>query len=131
MKNRLILLAVVPAIFALNACMVVVDGDKRGRSTQGSSWERIEQANRDAIARLDIGRSLNSVLSDMGTPEFDEKLALTSGAYRVLYYRTHRVASDGMTTRDECTPLVFRDGELIGWGESQVKVLLLPADSLT
>ena len=31
--------------------------------------------------------------------------------------RTHRTHSDGDTTRDETTPLVFEDGKLVGIGE--------------
>jgi hypothetical protein len=34
-----------------------------------------------------------------------------------LFYRTQRKHSDGETTRDETTPLVFRDNRLIGWGD--------------
>jgi hypothetical protein len=39
----------------------------------------------------------------------------------VLLYRTRLVREDGRTTRDETTPLVFVDGELVGWGESAVE----------
>ncbi|WP_279513250.1 DUF3192 domain-containing protein [Idiomarina aquatica] len=31
--------------------------------------------------------------------------------------RTHRTHADGMTTRDECTPIVFIDDKLTGTGE--------------
>jgi hypothetical protein len=36
---------------------------------------------------------------------------------QVLYYRTRRVDDDGITTKNECTPLVFINNELVGWGE--------------
>ena len=35
---------------------------------------------------------------------------------RVLFYRTNHKHSDGETTRDETTPLVFRNDQLVGWG---------------
>ena len=34
----------------------------------------------------------------------------------VLFFRTRHRHSDGETTPDETTPLVFVDGELVGWG---------------
>jgi hypothetical protein len=41
---------------------------------------------------------------------------MDGATYQVLYYRTHRTHSDGETTKDETTPLVFKDSALIGWG---------------
>lgn len=131
MKNSHMLFVLIPVVFVLNACVVVVDGDKNTKSSRSTSWEQIEQTNRDEIARLNSGQSLSTVMNTMGTPDFDESLELESGTYRVLYYRTHRKVADGMTTRDECTPLVFRNGELVGWGDNQIKVLLLTTNSLT
>ena len=43
--------------------------------------------------------------------------------YEVLFFRTHRTHSDGETTKDECTPLVFRDGVLIGFGDKAYRQL--------
>jgi len=33
-----------------------------------------------------------------------------------LFYRTRRTEADGETSRDETTPLVFKNNELVGWG---------------
>jgi hypothetical protein len=41
----------------------------------------------------------------------------------VLFYRTHRRDGDGVTTKDECTPLVFKNGLLIGWGDAAYQAL--------
>lgn len=131
MKNSHMLFVLIPVVFVLNACMVVVDGDKSSKSSRSNSWEQIEKTNRDEIARLESGQALSTIMNTMGTPDFDESLKLGSETYRVLYYRTHRKVADGMTTRDECTPLVFRNGELVGWGDNQIKVLLEQARSLT
>jgi len=30
---------------------------------------------------------------------------------------------DGITTKDECTPLVFRNGNLVGWGDSAYSLM--------
>ena len=35
---------------------------------------------------------------------------------QVLFYRTNHKHSDSGTTRDETTPLVFRNDQLAGWG---------------
>ncbi|HET8817399.1 MAG TPA: DUF3192 domain-containing protein, partial [Pseudidiomarina sp.] len=56
----------------------------------------------------------------LGTPNFSELWTVDGDKYRVLYYRTHRVDSDGETTKDECTPLVFVNGSLVGTGDLAV-----------
>ncbi|RUO36658.1 hypothetical protein CWE11_00080 [Aliidiomarina sanyensis] len=107
----------------LTGCVVAVGGDTRSSRGTESNWERQEQKNREAIAKLSPGASVNSVMRTMGTPDFDEFVVVDDRSYRVLYYRTHRVTADGMTTRDECTPLVFLNGELVGWGESKLRLI--------
>lgn len=111
------------AVFALSGCMVVVDGDKHRGGESQSEWESRQSENRDHIADLELGNSLDRVLNTMGTPDFDEQLMVDDTRYRVLYYRTQWVKGDGRTTRDECTPLVFADGELQGWGESKLRMI--------
>ncbi|PKL94995.1 MAG: hypothetical protein CVV18_07155, partial [Gammaproteobacteria bacterium HGW-Gammaproteobacteria-8] len=51
-------------------------------------------------------------------PAFSEAFTIDGVAHRVLFYRTQRVEGDGVTTRDETTPLVFVEGRLAGWGET-------------
>src|SRR5690606_30297379 len=82
-----------------------------------SSWEQAERDNRAAIANLQAGVSIAEVRNRMGTPDFTDTLTRDEHYYQVLYYRTHRQHGDGVTTRDECTPLVFRDDKLVGSGE--------------
>lgn len=98
----------------LSGCVIVVDGDKK--ITTEPSTSQIEKNNRAAIAGLNLGHSPQHVLTLLGTPDFDEQI----GDYRVLYYRTQRVTKDGLTTKDECTPLVFEENALIGWGERKL-----------
>ncbi|WP_408057215.1 DUF3192 domain-containing protein [Veronia nyctiphanis] len=38
-------------------------------------------------------------------------------SYKVLFYRTHYVKGDGHDTKDECTPVIFADEKLLGWGD--------------
>ena len=42
---------------------------------------------------------------------------------QVLFYRTHHQKSDGKTTKDECTPLVFKQNRLTGWGDKAYQYL--------
>lgn len=119
MKKLAFLSAGVLSLSLLTGCIVVVDGDKRVENQ--STTEQREESNRTAIANLDLGSSPAVVLNKMGTPDFDERMNNGDVEYRVLYYRTQRVKGDGMTTKDECTPLVFANGALIGWGEGKLE----------
>lgn len=98
-------------LLPLSACVVIADGDS---DHDRSDHTKIERHNRDGIAGLSTGMSRVDVTSKMGTPDFDDQL--TDG-HRVLFYRTQRKHGDGMTTRDECTPLIFSNDKLIGWGQ--------------
>ena len=122
MKRLSMVAAGLLSVSLLSGCIVVVDGDKRVKRDRTSTEQR-EEDNRAAIARLELGSSPRAVLDTMGTPDFDERISADGVEYRVLYYRTHRVKGDGITTKDECTPLVFANGALLGWGESKLGVI--------
>lgn len=82
------------------------------------TWQEREIFNRKHIGQLELGTSNEEVLRLLGPPDISEAHPTDDGEILVLFYRTHRVRSDGMTTRDETTPLLFRNGELIAWGET-------------
>ncbi|QOC22646.1 DUF3192 domain-containing protein [Wenzhouxiangella sp. AB-CW3] len=112
--SRVLVLGLVTVL--LGGCVFSVGGS-RGSSGE-SDWQQIERENRAAIARLSKGMYVDEVRSRMGTPDFLESFSRADYDYQVLFYRTHRVKADGMTTRDETTPLIFADGLLVGWGEA-------------
>ncbi len=112
--SRIVVLGLVSVLLA--GCVVSVGGS-RGSSGE-SDWQQVERENREAIARLNKGMYVEEVRSRMGTPDFLESFSRDGHAYQVFFYRTHRVKADGMTTRDETTPIVFEDGFLVGWGEA-------------
>lgn len=115
MKHLPILLALLsPAV--LSGCVVSVGGDSDSRYS--SDWEEREFNNRKHIANLEREMSYESVVRKLGVADFNELHQKDDGVYRVLFYRTQRTMDDGITSKDECTPLVFRDGILIGWGDS-------------
>ena len=104
------------SVVLLSACVVSV-GENRGPSGE-AAWQQAERENREAIARLSTDMHIEDVRRQMGTPDFLESLTVDGVPHQVLFYRTHRVHADGLTTRDETTPLIFENGFLVGWGET-------------
>lgn len=62
--------------------------------------------------RLRVGMTKEQVLKIMGEPLSGETFCKPD----VWFYQTKTVWADGLTTEDECIPLVFSDGKLSGWG---------------
>lgn len=120
MKKTLIAAALVLPL-ALSGCVISVDGD--GEYSHHSDWQDREHKNRKHIANLETNTDISSIKSRMGTPDFNESHPKGDDQFQVLYYRTQRMDGDGVTTKDECTPLVFKNGLLIGWGESAYAML--------
>ena len=54
------------------------------------------------------------VLNIMGRPLSDELYSKPD----VWFYQVQTVWADGLDTRDECMPLVFENGKLVGWGNN-------------
>lgn len=109
------LLLAFSAPVVLSGCVISVDGNDRNHA---SEWEEREQNNRKHISNLQQGAAFEAIARKMGVADFSEMHQKDDGVYRVLYYRTQRTMDDGVTTKDECTPLVFKNGALVGWGDS-------------
>lgn len=116
MKKR-ILLAALSLPVLLSGCVVSVGGDGEYDSDYHYSYKSLEKKNRAHIADFTTDMSISAVKSKMGVPDFNEMYQRGDDNVQVLFYRTQRNEGDGMTTKDECTPLVFKNGVLIGWGE--------------
>ncbi len=108
------------AISTLSGCVVKVGGDGDWDSGHQSSWEQQQDRNRRNLEQINLGMTVNQVRVIMGTADFNEVYQQEEGVVQVLYYRTHRLKGDGVTGKDECTPVVFRDGTVTGWGEAAV-----------
>jgi outer membrane protein assembly factor BamE (lipoprotein component of BamABCDE complex) len=102
-------------LFASLSGCVVVNG--KHHSWSDGDWKDEQRDNRQAISELEIGLARNQVVGQLGTPNFSEAFTRDGDEFRVLSYRTRHRHSDGETTRDETTPLVFKNDKLIGWGE--------------
>lgn len=116
MKNKLTPLAAFAMAFAISGCSVNIGGGAQ-RSASDADWRVQQEQNREYIHHLEMGTSIGQVERDLGLPHFSEAFARGNNEYRVHFYRTHHMRSDGKTTRDETTPVVFENGYLIGWGE--------------
>ena len=97
---------------SLSGCIVIGDRD----DWNDNDWEETQQDNREVISDLELYSGLSNVRLKLGAPNFSEAFTHSGDQYRVLYYRTQHRHSDGDTTKDETTPLVFKNDKLIGWG---------------
>lgn len=119
MGNRFRIVLAGLLVTALAGCAVTVnDGAGAGHE---SDWRERQENNRDEIARLEIGMSLAEVRERLGRPDITEAFMRDGTEFRIYHYRTQHRRGDGKTTRDETTPLVFRDGRLEGWGDTLLR----------
>ncbi len=102
---------------SLSGCIIVGDRDNH------EEWRLEQRENRETISELELGTSRDRVLTLMGAPAFSEAFTRNGNDYQVLYYRTQHRHSDGDTTKDETTPLVFKNDRLAGWGEEALAEL--------
>ncbi len=63
-------------------------------------------------ANLRVGMNKAQVIEVMGEPVKDEEYCRPD----VWFYYIDPQWYDGLTTQDECMPLVFKDDKLLGWG---------------
>jgi len=83
-----------------------------------STWQAIQGRNRKNLLRLELDMTKEEVLRIMGTPNLNEAYKLPDeGSLLVWFYYTNRKWANGNITKDECMPLVFENGKLIGWGD--------------
>ncbi len=118
MNHSLRIAAITAITIILNGCVLAIGNESWDDEDQ---WEKRQDKNSKYISLLELGQSMASVQSDLGDPDLNESFQRDGEEFRVIYYRTQHVNSDGLTTRDESTPLVFIDGVLVGWGNSAIE----------
>ncbi|MGB3724215.1 MAG: DUF3192 domain-containing protein [Glaciecola sp.] len=122
MKKMLLVVAVSSVL--MSGCVISVDDDNDyDHYNSRANWQEIEEDNRAHISNLSVGQSIESVRRKMGVPAFDELVVKNDQEHRILFYRTQRNKGDGATTKDECTPIVFINGELSGFGEAALNAI--------
>lgn len=81
----------------------------------GCSVFKEAKKNNEAMLSLNAGQTKEEVLKIMGNPAKTEKYFLRGVDTDIWYYRT-AVDIYGIE-QDNFTPIIFEDGELIGWGK--------------
>ena len=113
MKNSLsktfLIVSAASLLPLLSSCALV---DRDNSNLSPSMWCVID-TNRTNLSKLRVGMTREEVRKIMGEP-MSEEVYNTSNHW---FYYTRTRWSDGMATRDECTPLIFDEfGILRGWG---------------
>jgi len=115
------LFAATAVMVGLSGCVVAVGNDR-----SDDNWDNTKKTqlhNQNFINQLQTGVTLASVRNSLGNPDFSENFQKNGETTEVLFYRTHRTHGDGMTTKDECTALIFKQGLLVGWGDKAYQQL--------
>ncbi|WP_025819952.1 DUF3192 domain-containing protein [Shewanella marina] len=109
-------LLVLPIIAGLSACSINIasNDDDSGQY----KFHKIERQNKQHITQLNMGMTQEQVQLLMGKPELTEAYNKKGQAMKILFYRTQWQHGDGQTTKDECTALIFENGNLMGWGDT-------------
>ncbi len=84
---------------------------------ENMDWQDREEYNKVQITKLKLGSTREEILALLGTPDITEAKMQDGTTIQVMFYRTQHVRADGLTTLDECTPLLFENDQLIAWGE--------------
>ncbi|ALU44552.1 DUF3192 domain-containing protein [Pseudoalteromonas rubra] len=121
MKKLLLATALLSSTVLTGCVVAVTDGEING-SHYG--WKKEQKQNREKISQLKMGTEYQSVLNKLGTPDFTDMLSKGDTVYQVLYFATNSKHSDGVVTKDECTPLLFKDSKLVGFGDTALAQLL-------
>lgn len=90
-----------------------------------------QEYNLKYLAKLDKERVSNAskitdtttadVIAMLGSPDITEAKEKDGIIYQIMFYRTRQVNSDNITTKDECTGLLFINDRLIGWNKNSYK----------
>ena len=81
-------------------------------------YKERQQYNKMKIAGFELGLRKQQVIDLLGSPDISEASTKEDQQLQVLFYRTQHKNSDGITTIEECTPLLFEDNVLVAWGET-------------
>jgi len=88
-------------------------------------WNDREEYNSQFIGKLKLEKfTLDQAIQELGSPDITEAKRVEQINYQVMFYRTQHVKSDGITTQDECTALLFKNGLLNGIGGSAYQTFL-------
>lgn len=104
------------AIYGIFAALVINFYDDNPSNMQ---WEEREDYNRHFISKVQLNKfNFEDALEELGSPDITEAKRVNNDNYQVMFYRTHHVKSDGITTQEECTALLFKNNILMSTGKT-------------
>jgi hypothetical protein len=110
------------AIYGVFVALVVNFYDD---SPANMKWDDRESFNKQFIGKLTLDTfKFEQALEALGSPDITEAKKVVTDNYQVMFYRTHHVKSDGITTQDECTALLFKNGILTAIGKTAYEQFL-------
>ena len=98
-----------------------------------ASYMELSGKNREKLSNLQLGMSKTEVISTMGNKPFSipggdpdiiqnpyrtEMRQDGNDTFEVIYYYSDIKSRDGAITDDELTPIILKNGKVIGWGHS-------------
>jgi hypothetical protein len=104
-------------VYAIFVALVITFYDD---SPDQMKWKDKEAYNRQFITKITLNKfTFEQALTQLGSPDITEARIVNEVNYQVMFYRTQHVKSDGITTQDECTFLLFVNGLLkeVGLGD--------------
>lgn len=111
MKKLIKLSLTLVSVSILSGCVFI-----HGGNDSDKNWQHTQEKNREVINQLVLDTDKSQIELKLGVPNFTEAFIKNGQEYRVMYYRTSRQHHDNVTSKDETTPLIFKNQKLIGWG---------------
>ncbi|MCL1088434.1 DUF3192 domain-containing protein [Shewanella profunda] len=115
---------IIGSIFAAYVAFVAVIVLVYEPTPDEMNWEDRQAYLNQKVNDLTLGQDITEVKSMLGKADFSEAKSIDEAQLQVLFYRTHHEKSDGITTKGECTPLIFKNSKLIAWGIDTYKQYL-------
>ncbi|MCK7628334.1 DUF3192 domain-containing protein [Shewanella sp. JNE10-2] len=115
---------IIGSIFAAYVAFVAVIVLVYEPTPDEMNWEDRQAYLNQKVNDLTLGQDITEVRAMLGKADFSEAKTLDTHQLQVLFYRTHHEKSDGITTKGECTPLIFKNNKLIAWGGDTYKQYL-------
>lgn len=118
--NRKVLFRIFLALMAYAVFVILVMNFYNDNPDQ-MHWGDREEYNRQFIAKVKLDEfTFEQALVKLGSPDITEARLINDTYFQVMFYRTQHIKSDGITTQDECTFLLFINGVLkeIGLGNN-------------
>lgn len=123
-KKVISLVAVALIAYGIFVALVITFYDDNPTNMQ---WEDREAFNKQYITKVKLDQltfdqlTFDQVILDLGSPDITEAKKINLNQYQLMFYRTQHVKSDGITTEEECTALLFINNILNAIGQSAIE----------